>query len=123
MIIFHSIFYICVVPDPIVNFSLMQNSMLGSPQAINCLVSTVDGVELNSVMISWMSTAVNITNDNRITISSTTSSGNNNFISSFQFTYLIREDMGNYTCNVSILETTVIASTALDNFASEYMYC
>jgi len=68
------------------------------------------------------STAVNIMNDNRITISSTTSSGNNNFISSFQFAYLIREDVGNYTCNVTILETIVVDSTELENFASEYTY-
>ena len=103
-----------------VGFSLMRGSMLGSPQAVNCMVSTVNGVELDSVMISWMSTAVNIMNDNRITISSTASSGNNNFISSFQFAYLIREDVGNYTCNVTILETIVVASTELENFASEY---
>ena len=95
----------------------MQNSMLGSPQAINCIVNTVSGVELDSVMINWMSTTVTITNNIRISISSTTSGGNNIFTSSLQFTYLVQEDEDNYTCNVTILETTMSASMVLENFA------
>ena len=95
----------------------MQNSMLGSPQAINCTVNTVSGVKLDSVMINWTSTTVTIANNNRITISPTTSSSNNMFTRSIQFTYLVGEDEANYTCNVAILETAVSASTELENFA------
>ena len=80
--------------------------MVGSPQDIQCIVSTVSGVELSSVMISWMRPGgESITNDSRVTISPTTSSGNN-YTSSLQFTYLMEGDEGMYTCNVMILETT-----------------
>ena len=79
--------------------------MVGSPQDIQCIVSTVSGVELSSVMISWMGPGgESITNDSRVTISPTTSSGSN-FTSSLQFTYLMEGDEGMYTCNVMILET------------------
>ena len=80
--------------------------MVGSPQDIQCMVSTVSGVELSSVMISWKGPGVeSITNDSRVTISPTTSSGNN-YTSSLQFTYLMEVDEGMYTCNVMILETS-----------------
>ena len=86
----------------------IQGAMVGSPQDIQCIVSTVSGVELSSVMISWMGPGgESITNDSRVTISPTTSSGNN-YTSSLQFTYLMEGDEGIYTCNVMILETTAI---------------
>ena len=79
--------------------------MVGSPQDIQCIVSTVSGVELSTVMISWMGPGVeSITNDSRVIISPITSSGNN-YTSSLQFTYLMEGDEGLYTCNVMILET------------------
>ena len=79
--------------------------MVGSPQDIQCIVSTVSGVELSSVIISWMGPGgESITNDSRVTISPTTSSGNN-YTSSLQFTYLMDGDEGMYTCIVMILET------------------
>ena len=79
---------------------------MGSPQDIQCIVSTVSGVELSSVMISWMGLGgESNTNDSRVTISPTTSSGNN-YTSSLQFTYLMEGDEGMYTCTVMILETT-----------------
>ena len=83
----------------------IQGAMVGSPQDIQCIVSTVSGVELSSVMISWMGPGgESITNDSRVTISPTTSNGNN-YTSSLQFTYLMEGDEGMYTCNVMILET------------------
>ena len=87
----------------------MQGAMVGSPQVINCTVSTVSGVESSLVMISWMRPGGgSIVNDSRVTISPTTSSGNN-YTSSLQFTYLMEEDEGMYTCNVMILETSEAA--------------
>ena len=84
----------------------IQGAMVGSPQDIQCIVSTVSGVELSSVMISWMGPGgESITNDSRVTISPTSSSGNN-YTSSLQFTYLMEGDEGFYTCNVVILKTT-----------------
>ena len=89
--------------------------MVGSPQDIQCIVSTVSGVELSSVVINWMGPGgESITNDSRVTISSTTSSGNN-YTSSLQFTYLMEGDEGMYTCNVMILETSVSQSTELND--------
>ena len=97
-----------LVPKPLVTMlpsCPIQRVMVGSPQDIQCIVSTVSGVELSSVMISWMGPGgKSITNDSRVTISPTTSSGNN-YTSSLQFTYLMEGDEGIYTCNVMILET------------------
>ena len=98
------------VPNPIITImpdNPIFGAMVGSPQDIQVIVSTVDGVELSSVMISWMGPGgESITNDSRVTISPTTSSGNN-YTSSLQFTYLMEGDEGMYTCNVMILETFV----------------
>ena len=96
--------------------------MVGSPQDIQCIVSTVSGVELSSVMISWMrSGGESIANDSRVTISSTTSSGNN-YTSSLQFTYLMEGDEGMYTCGVVILETENMASLDLRNLTSKMSF-
>ena len=95
------------VPLPIITIipsGPMQGAMVGSPQDIQCIVSTVSGVELSSLMISWMGPGgESITNDSRVTISPTTSNGNN-FTSDLQFTYLMEGDEGMYTCNVMILD-------------------
>ena len=93
--------------------------MLGNPQEINCIVSTVIGVESTAVMISWMNSIISIDNSSRISISETTSSGSI-FTSSLQFAYLVREDEDNYTCNVAILETTVSGPILLEDFSSKY---
>ena len=87
--------------------------MVGDTQTLECLVSSVSGVEFNSVMISWMGPGGDtITNDSRMTISPTSSSGNN-YTSSIQFTYLMEGDNGTYTCNAMILETNESASVLL----------
>jgi len=104
--------YLCffTVPNPTVTIlpdSATFGAMVGSPQDIQVIVNTVDGVELSSVMISWMGPrGKSITNDSRVTISPTTSSGNN-YTSSLQFTYLMEGDQGIYICNVMILEAIV----------------
>jgi len=53
----------------------IQGAIVGNPQVINCTVSTVNEVEFSSLVISWLG-SVNITNDDRVIISPTTSSGN-----------------------------------------------
>ena len=84
----------------------IQGAMVGSPQVINCTVSTVSEVESSSVIISWMGPGGGyIINDSRVTISPTTSSGNT-YTSSLQFTYLMEGDEGTYTCDLMILETS-----------------
>ena len=103
----------------------IQGAMVGSPQVINCTVSTVSGVESSSVMISWMGPGGgSIMSDSRVTISPTTSSGNN-YTSSLQFTYLMEGDEGTYTCNVMILETSGSQSVELQSLTSKLLltYC
>ena len=115
---------IFLVPTPaITTLSLpsgsIQGAMVGSPQDIQCMVSTVSGVELSSVMISWMGPGgESITNDSRVTISPITSSGNN-YTSSLQFTYLMEGDEGMYTCNVLILETNISDVITMNDIASK----
>ena len=92
---------------------------MGSPQVINCTVSTVSGVESSSVMISWMGPGGgSIINDSRVTISPTTSSGNN-YTRSLQFINLMERDVGNYTCNVTILKTNGSQSVKLESLTSK----
>ena len=110
------------VPEPIITMlpsGPIQGAMVGSPQDIQCIVSTVSGVELSSVMISWMGPGgETITNDSRVTISPTTSSGNN-YTSSLQFTYLMEGDEGVYTCNVMILDTSINTVVQIDKLTGK----
>ena len=97
----------------------IQGAMVGSPQDIQCIVSTVSGVELSSVMISWMGPGgESIANDSRVTISPTTSSGNN-YTSSLQFTYLMEGDEDMYICNVMVLETENSYSLNISNLTGK----
>ena len=111
------------VPTPTVSITPsgpIQGAMVGSPQDIQCTVSTVSGVEMSSVMISWMGPGGDtITNDSRVTISPTSGSGNN-YTSSLQFTYLGEEDMGSYTCTAMILDTTASEDTITTDFVGRY---
>ena len=94
---------------------------VGDRGMIDCTVSTVSGVELRSIMISWMGPGGNITNDSRMTISQTTSSGNN-YSSSLEFEYLAEEDEGNYTCNVMILDVSESESLVLSSMGESTFY-
>ena len=94
--------------------------MVGSPQDIDCIVNTtVPGV--SSVSINWTGPGEvpNMSNTNRVTISPTTSSGNI-FTSSLQFDYLMEGDEGNYTCNVTTLETSATQSIELQSLTGKY---
>ena len=116
------IFTLHTVPTPTFTISpsgSIQGAMVGSPQVINCTVSTVSGVESSSVMISWMGPGGVIRNDSRVTISPTTSS-DNSYTSSLQFTYLMEGDEGTYTCNVMILETSGSKSVELQSLTSKF---
>ena len=95
--------------------------MVGSPQDIQCTVSTVSGVELSSVMISWMGPEGDtIANDSRVTISPTSGS-DNDFISILQFGYLEEGENGTYSCAVRILETNASQSVELSNIIGKCM--
>ena len=91
---------------------------MGSRQVINCTVSTVSGVE-SDLVISWMRRGGgSITNNSRVTISPTTSSGDT-YTSSLQFDYLMEGDEGTYTCNVMILETNGSQSVELQSLVGK----
>ena len=91
---------------------------MGSPQVINCTVSTVSGVESSSVMISWIGPGGNINGTNsRVSIGSVTDDGNNTYTRSLQFTYLMEGDEDTYNCNVTILETDAAASVNLSSLS------
>ena len=111
------------VPTPTVTISPsgpIQGALVGSPQVINCTVSTVSGVESSSVMISWMGPGGNIDATNsRISIGSVTDDGNNVYTRSLQFTYLMEGDEGTYTCNVMILETSGSQSVELHSLTGK----
>ena len=79
---------------------------MGSAQVIICKATTVRGVVLDSVRISWLGPrGYPVTTNCRVTISPTTSSGNT-FTSTLHFDYLVEDDEGMYTCNVMILEAS-----------------
>ena len=111
------------VPTPTLTISPsgpIQGAMVGSPQVINCTVSTVSGVESSSVMISWMGPGGNINATNgRVSIGSVTAGDNDMYTRSLQFTYLMEGDEGTYTCNVMILETSESESVDLQSPTSK----
>ena len=93
---------------------------MGSPQNIQCTVSTVSGVESSSVMISWMGPGGNIDATNgRVSIGSVTDDGNNMYARSLQFTSLMEGDKGSYTCNVMILETSASQSVEIQSLTGK----
>jgi len=79
--------------------------MVGSHQPLHCKVSTVSGVELNSVNVIWTGPDGIITSNSRVTIDPTTGSSDADFISTLQFAFLMEGDEGVYQCDVMILET------------------
>ena len=94
--------------------------MAGSPQVISCTVNTVSGVVSSSVIISWMRPGgAAIISDNRMAISSTTTSAST-YTSSLKFTYLMEGDEGMYTCNVTILKASVSQSIELQSLTCEF---
>ena len=110
-----------VVPNPRVEMlpsGPIQGATVGSPQGIECVVSTVSGVEFNAVMISWIGPNGNvITDTTRIIVNPVTSFGNT-YTSGLHFIYLMEGDEGIYTCNVMILETTQTSVVELNNLTS-----
>ena len=94
--------------------------MVGSPQAIQCIVFAVSGVELSSVMINWMGPDGNLITDNsRIIVNPITSFGDI-YVNGLHFIYLMEGDEGMYTCNVTILETTQTSVAELSNLTCKY---
>ena len=96
----------------------IQGAMVGSPQDIQCIVSTVDGVESSSVMISWIGPEGSYISNNRITIEMD-GANHNTYNSTLQFAYLMEGDEGIYTCSVTILDTVNLQTTKIESLTSK----
>ena len=114
------------VPTPTVTISpsgSIQGAMVGTPQNIQCTVSTISRVESSLVMISWMGPEGSIDATNgRLSIGSVTDDGNNMYTRSLQFTYLMEGDEGNYTCNVMILDASATQSIELQSLTGKFYF-
>ena len=104
------------MPFPIVTIlpsGPIQGAVVGSPQVLICSVSTVDGVEPNSVIFNWIGPQGSYTNNSRIKIEMDEMDlqmrdnplHHRRYNSTLQFPYLMEGDEGMYTCRVTILDT------------------
>ena len=111
---------LCTVPDPTLTVlppGPVQGAMVGSPLSANCIVNTVDGVELDDVMISWTGPGVST---DRFIMGQIISNGNNIFSRSLDLDYLLKSDENNpYFCVVMILEAGATRSFELESLTSE----
>jgi len=83
-------------------------------------VRTVDGVDLSSVLISWVGPEGDIiANDSRVTISLTDGS-DGRFYSTLHFMYLTVPDEGTYLCNVRILQASTSASLQIRDLVGKF---
>jgi len=91
-----------------------QGIMVGSSQDIECTVQIpFNEAEPNSVMFNWTGpNGFYIANDNRVHISPIIFT-NSTFTNTLQFSYLMEGDEGTYTCNVTILNTTISGNTEI----------
>ena len=119
--------FICIVPTPTVTISPPGplQGVVGNSLVLACIVGTLIGVELNAVLISWLDNEGNslMMDDSRLSISPTTSIGNNTFTSSFSFDFLMDGDFsdeGTYTCNVMILDASGNDSFVIESLNGPY---
>ena len=81
--------------------SPIQDTVVGDPQVIDCIATTLVTVDVNLLNFTWISPGGNtITNSSRITIHPTIAI-ENMYISSLQFDHLIIGDGGDYICRVT----------------------
>ena len=100
----------------------MEGATVGSTLGLECVVSTVIGVDSNSVMISWMGPdGIRITGNSRVIVNPVTSIGYN-YTSSLHFIYLMEGDEGTYTCNAMILENVQTGVIELGNLTCKYIH-
>ena len=102
--------------------------MVGDQQVIMCTVSTVDGVEPSSVMISWIGPKGSYTSNDRITVETEKMEAEmgenlNTYNSTLQFAYLMEGDEGIYTCSVTILDTVKVETTDIKSLTSKHNIC
>ncbi|XP_065896823.1 uncharacterized protein [Dysidea avara] len=110
------------VPTPALHITPsgpIQGAVVGGPQDIRCIASTVSGVDIGSVSFNWMliggGLITSSNNSNRVSISPTTTN-DSSFTSTLQFDYVTEEDDGIYVCTVVILETDVSEFVEIETF-------
>jgi len=105
----------------IVPFGPLQGDLVGTHQEIHCTASTVSGVLLNAVKMTWTGPGGVIANSsNRVTINPTMVDGND-FISTLDLAYLMEGDDGTYSCDVMILEAGASDSIEINNLTGEFV--
>ena len=111
--------HLSIAPNStIVKQSSAINPTVDKPYWIQCSVSTSE--QINSIVkIDWSGPDGFITNDSRIIIHPTVSDDGIIHNSTLQFLYLSQNDTGSYTCNVTILDTTISKTFLLDNITSK----
>ena len=95
------------------------NATVGKPYWILCSVNTSEKVNSSIIKIDWNGPDGSIANDSRITINSTVSDDGIIHNSTLQFLYLSQNDTGAFTCNVTIVDTTISEMFLLDNITSK----
>ena len=92
-------------------------------QDIICSVTINSAIDPNSVELTWTNNDSIITTDNRVTVTPTITENPSNFTYSttIQFAYLMEEDEGDYTCNVTVDDMMESHSITLQNLLSMYV--
>ena len=108
----------------VVGIQPVDDMFVSGPLDIHCSVNTADITNSNDVTISWTGPNGTITNDTRLTITPTVSSGTNH-ISTLHFSYLSEDNEGSYECSTTVLSynKNKTASVELTNFISELRLC
>ena len=98
------------------SITVLNSQAVGSKLSLKCDVTTVRGVTSNAEVV-WMrnDTAIEEMNSTRISISPTDSNGNI-YTSFLHFSYLSEGDESEYTCRVTILDTSTSRSIGLNSF-------
>lgn len=113
-----SLFY-TVPKSTILVESSTDNITMGKPYEIQCSIHTSEKINESIVKIDWTGPDGLIVNDSRITIHSTISDNGTIHYSTLQFLYLIKDDIGIFTCNVTILDTNLSQTFQLDSISSK----
>ena len=99
--------------------SLPVSATVGKPYQILCSVHTSEKINSSVVKIDWNGPDGFTTNDSRITIHPNVSDDGIIHYSTLRFLYLSQNDTGAFTCNMTILDTTISQMFQLDNITSK----
>ena len=96
------VYFIYVVPQPSVEIlQLVDGSVDGLEHTLTCIVTVVNGVQSDLVMISWTGHS-SLSSSPQVTISDQTNDGGVVYIKTVTFSPLSNGDGGQYTCSVRV---------------------